>query len=179
MKFLTLLYRAKSSNLAGPRPCQGRGRGFESLRPLQDLTDLTTVGRCAQGNIWGNSTHITNALWRSAARLSSSRRNYRFQLVHPSSRRASTLFAIAKFAVGMSGAMAKRKLRSDLARSRIKYRCIDRSSQTRPSRHKHNHGHFSAALPVRISQFRLIGCNPFGYSSSPFQNCSRVGASCS
>ena len=41
--------------LAGPRPCQGRGRGFESLRPLQDLTDFTMVGRCAQGNIWGNS----------------------------------------------------------------------------------------------------------------------------
>ena len=30
-------------------------RGFESLRPLQDSTDFTTVGRCTQGNIWGNS----------------------------------------------------------------------------------------------------------------------------
>jgi hypothetical protein len=39
----------------GARPCQGRGRGFESLRPLQDLTDLIPVGRCSQGNIWGNS----------------------------------------------------------------------------------------------------------------------------
>jgi hypothetical protein len=37
------------------RTCQGRGRGFESLRPLQDLTDLIPVGRCSQGNIWGNS----------------------------------------------------------------------------------------------------------------------------
>jgi hypothetical protein len=60
----------------------------------------------------------------------------RFQLVHQSRRKASAQFAIAKFAVGMCGAMAKRKWRSDLARSRIKYHCIDRSSQTRPSRHK-------------------------------------------
>jgi hypothetical protein len=40
-----------------------RGRGFESLRPLQDLIDLTTVGKCTRGNVWGNSAHITNAFW--------------------------------------------------------------------------------------------------------------------
>src|SRR5664280_3831438 len=94
--------RNSDRNSAGARPCQGRGRGFESLRPLQDLTDLTTVGKCARGNIWGNSAHITNAFWRSAARLSSSPRNLRFQLFHQSTREASAQFAIAKFAVGMS-----------------------------------------------------------------------------
>jgi hypothetical protein len=67
---------------------------------------------------------------------SSSPRNLRFRLVHQSSRKASSQFAVAKFAVGMSGAMAKREWRSNLARWRIKYHCIDRSSQTRPSRHK-------------------------------------------
>jgi hypothetical protein len=40
---------------AGARPCQGRGRGFESLRPLQYLTDIATVGDCCGGNTWGNS----------------------------------------------------------------------------------------------------------------------------
>jgi hypothetical protein len=138
----------------GPRPSQGRGRGFESLRPLQDLIDLTTVGKCARGNIWGNSTHITNAFWRSAARRSSSPRNLRFQLVHQSRGKASSQFAIAKFAVGMNGAMAKKEWRSDLARPRIKYHCIDRSSQTRAPRHKltTQPRSFSGALLVRISQ---------------------------
>jgi len=54
----------------GARPCQGRGRGFESLRPLQDLTDFTTVGGYAQGNIWGNATHIADAFGISIDRRS-------------------------------------------------------------------------------------------------------------
>jgi hypothetical protein len=46
----TVASRATANFLA-----KSRGRGFETLRPLQSLTDYTMVGRCAQGNIWGNS----------------------------------------------------------------------------------------------------------------------------
>ena len=56
-----------------PRPCQGRGRGFESLRPLQDLADFTMVGKLPWGNIWGNSVSANvNSVGRYSGYISSS-----------------------------------------------------------------------------------------------------------
>ena len=58
---------------AGARPCQGRGRGFESLRPLQDLADFTTVGTWSRGNAWGNSSYCKCPFGRWSRALLTSR----------------------------------------------------------------------------------------------------------
>src|ERR1019366_1618499 len=94
--------------LAGPRPCQGRGRGFESLRPLQDLTDFTMVGRCAQGNIWGNSVPNHERLLAKGRASFQHPAGLTIPISPPICVRASTLIAIANFtvAVVMLGAMA-------------------------------------------------------------------------
>ena len=63
----------EGSVFTGARPCQGRGRGFESLRPLQDLADLTTVGARSRGNTWGNSSYCKCPFGRWSRALLTSR----------------------------------------------------------------------------------------------------------
>ena len=128
--------RNSDRNSAGARPCQGRGRGFESLRPLQDLADLTTVGKCARGNIWGNSTHITNAFWRSARASFQQPAEFKIPIIPPVYTQGVRPICDCKIRRRDEWSDGKKGSGAAILLGRELNHCIDRSSQTRPSRHK-------------------------------------------